>query len=536
MEENFLSFLYPDRESAAEAAEGKIPKIGESVLEEIGLSTLLPLKKAPLSSFFTASPEVIAYRQAVFSDLSAIPGLSMTLRRILPMLSDMIELRALDNDRNTSGDSYLYSITEVELYIRCVDTLREGLAPLRPQMRSEAFCRFTDTVTELSESEYYKNLNRDLSALASRIQEVRSITIGVNLDTAMRPVEAGVISVNQTPFHSGKLLDKILRMSFRNDAMTCIASLVPFGKEENENRQDALSRAFFGALEEVFRSSVRAWRGIVGEYVLEKTDFLLRILPEIEFVTRGADLIARLTQKGYALTIPEIAPEAEKSLTATGLYNPDVGLRVEEEIVPNDFAFDDNGRFYILTGPNRGGKSVITCAVGLCQAFFQLGLPVPAKAARISPADGIYTHFPTGAEDTIDKGRLGEECARLREIFSETTENSLILLDESLSSTGSYEASFIAAEILAALGARRVRGIFSTHLHELAAEVPAVNERSLSAGGIRFDTLVAGIEEGKRSFLILRRVPDGKSYARDIAEKYGLTFDSLTKAAKEEKD
>ena len=349
-------------------------------------------------------------------------------------------------------------------------------------------------------------------------------------------MEAGVISVNQTPFHSGKLLDKILRMSFRNDAMTCIASLVPFGKEENENRQDALSRAFFGALEEVFRSSVRAWRGIVGEYVLEKTDFLLRILPEIEFVTRGADLIARLTQKGYALTIPEIAPEAEKSLTATGLYNPDVALRVEEEIVPNDFAFDDNGRFYILTGPNRGGKSVITCAVGLCQAFFQLGLPVPAKAARISPADGIYTHFPTGAEDTIDKGRLGEECARLREIFSETTENSLILLDESLSSTGSYEASFIAAEILAALGARRVRGIFSTHLHELAAEVPAVNERSLSAGGIRFDTLVAGIEEGKRSFLILRRVPDGKSYARDIAEKYGLTFDSLTKAAKEEKD
>ena len=527
LEENFLSFLYPDQASAVSAAEGKLPNISESVSEEIGLSALLPLKKAPLSSFFTASPDVIAYRQAVFSDLSAIPDLSETLRRILPMLSDMIELRALDHDRNTSGESYLYSITEVELYIRCVDTLREGLAPLRPQMKSAAFSRFTDTVTELSESKYYKDLNRDLSALASRIQEVKSITVGVNLDSAMRPVEAGVISVNQTPFRSGKLLDKILRMSFRNDAMTCIASLVPFGKDENENRQDALSRAFFGALEEVFRSSVRAWREIVGEYVLEKTDFLLRILPEIEFITRASDLIARLSAKGCALTLPAIAPEAEKCLTATGLYNPDVALRIEEEIVPNDFAFDDDGRFYILTGPNRGGKSVITCAVGLCQALFQLGLPVPAKSARISPADGIYTHFPTGAEDTIDKGRLGEECARLREIFSETTENSLILLDESLSSTGSYEASFLAAEILAAFGARRVRGIFSTHLHELAAEVPAVNERSLSAGGIRFDTLVAGIEEGKRSFLITRRVPDGKSYARDIAEKYGLTFDTL---------
>ena len=43
------------------------------------------------------------------------------------------------------------------------------------------------------------------------------------------------------------------------------------------------------------------------------------------------------------------------------------------------------------------------------------------------------------------------------------------------------------------------------------------------------DTLVAGIEEGKRSFRIYRRKPDGKSYARDIADKYGLSFEDLVK-------
>ena len=42
------------------------------------------------------------------------------------------------------------------------------------------------------------------------------------------------------------------------------------------------------------------------------------------------------------------------------------------------------------------------------------------------------------------------------------------------------------------------------------------------------DTLVAGIEEaGKRSFCIHRQKPDGKSYARDIAAKYGLTYDDI---------
>ena len=180
-----------------------------------------------------------------------------------------------------------------------------------------------------------------------------------------------------------------------------------------------------------------------------------------------------------------------------------------------------------MTGPNRGGKSVITVAVGAAEAFTMLGLPVPAESAEISVTDAIFTHFPEGADDTIDKGRLGEECARLREIFDEVTEDSLILLDESLSSTGAYEATYIASEILTAFAVMKTRGIFSTHLHELAAGVPEINQKSQQRGGIRLDTLVAGIEEGRRSFKIIRAKPDGKSYAKDIADKYGLSFESI---------
>ena len=42
------------------------------------------------------------------------------------------------------------------------------------------------------------------------------------------------------------------------------------------------------------------------------------------------------------------------------------------------------------------------------------------------------------------------------------------------------------------------------------------------------DTLVAGMEEGERSFKIHRMKPDGKSYAKDIADKYGLSYEKLT--------
>jgi DNA mismatch repair ATPase MutS len=221
-----------------------------------------------------------------------------------------------------------------------------------------------------------------------------------------------------------------------------------------------------------------------------------------------------------------------KRFEAVGLYNPRVALAIDDEIVTNHLAFDDEARIYVLTGPNRGGKSVITVALGAAQAMCQLGLPVPAQSAVISPVSGIFTHFPEGADDTIDKGRLGEECARLREILDASSENSLILLDESLSSTGAYEATYIASEILTGFAVMRTRGIFSTHLHELAASVPEINERSVSLGGIKIDTLVAGIEEGKRSFKIVRAKPDGKSYARDIANKYGLSFESLMEKVK----
>jgi DNA mismatch repair ATPase MutS len=256
-------------------------------------------------------------------------------------------------------------------------------------------------------------------------------------------------------------------------------------------------------------------------------------LPEIEFVSRAAELLTRLSSHdGCSITYPELAPMAEKRFEAKGLYNPRVALAIDDEIVTNDLAFDDEARIYVLTGPNRGGKSVITVALGAAQAMCQLGLPVPAEHCVISPVSGIFTHFPEGADDTIDKGRLGEECARLKEIFDAADENTMILLDESLSSTGAYEASYIASEILSAFAVMRCRGIFSTHLHELAAALPEINERSVRAGGIRLDTLVAGIEEGQRSFKIHRAKPDGKSYARDIADKYGLSFENLMKRMK----
>ncbi len=533
MEAAFLSLLFPDEASRRRHMMGEgVPQISDAVCDELGFGAMLRLKNSSLSSYFTADEAVIAYRQATLSEMEAHPSLTETLAEALPILSDIEELRGLDSAGTASGESYLYSITEIELYISCVEVLKKGLSPLKDSLQSPAFRRLADTVFALTESDYYKNLNEDLKSLSSRIREVKSITVGVNLDEQLRPKDAGVISINAETFKSGKALDKILRMSFRNDAFTCIADIVPFDKGQSENRKEAMQTAFHSAIDKVFRSSVRAWRTIVGEYVLDNTDFLLRILPEIEFLSRANEMIGRLKAKGYPLTFPTVLPMAEKAFSATALGNPSVALQIDEEVVANDLTFDEAAGIYVLTGPNRGGKSVITCALGLAVAMTMLGMPVMASAATVSPADAIFTHFPTGADDTIDKGRLGEECARLKEILDRVSEYSLVLLDESLSSTGAYEASFIASELLCGFATIGCRSIFSTHLHELAAAVPDINARTAEVGGVPVDNLVAGIEEGRRSFLIKRQKPDGKSYAADIAEKYGLSFAEIQRARK----
>ena len=62
--------------------------------------------------------------------------------------------------------------------------------------------------------------------------------------------------------------------------------------------------------------------------------------------------------------------------------------------------------------------------------------------------------------------------------------------------------------------------------------IPEINEKCTKDGGERIDTLVAGMDNGERSFEIFRKIPDGRSYARDIADKYGISLEKILKKIK----
>lgn len=529
--ENFtFSLLYPSSEARRAHQNAAIrPAVSEETAESLGLLDLIKLKNSSLCEYFTSDSDVISYRAEIFSDMLNVKEVGETFVKVLPILSDISELRRMASASERTTDDYLLSISEIELYISSVEILRDGLLPLRDKLNSKSLLALCDYIAEISGSEYYTELNEKLLELTNRVRDIKSVTIGVNLDATLQAEKCGVLSINAKPFKSGDTLDKILRMSFKSDEYTLIAPLTPFSKSQNDNQKTAMSLALNGAISNVFKTSIRSWKKIVQTYVLDNTNFLIEVMPEIEFAICATSLMQKLLDRSLPLCKPTLAPADEKAFSAKELYNPAVALAIEEESVKNDFAFDKDGTIYILTGPNRGGKSVITCACGLAAAFCQLGMLVPAKEFTFSAASGIFTHFPTESGDTVDKGRLGEECARLNEIFERCDDKSIILLDESLSSTGAYEASYIASEILLGFAKVGCRTIFSTHLHTLAARVDELNEEASLFGGAKMDTLVAKIaEDGTRSFKILRTKPDGKSYAKDIAEKYGLSLEKIT--------
>lgn len=224
---------------------------------------------------------------------------------------------------------------------------------------------------------------------------------------------------------------------------------------------------------------------------------------------------------------PQVQNAGKRMMDAKELYNLKLTKNPPAEIVTNDLIFDREHRIYILTGANRGGKTTITQAVGIAFLLAQGGIYVPASSFVFSPAANIFTHFPADENKTMDLGRLGEEAKRFRDIFLQADATSLLLLNESFSTTSFEEGFFIAYDAVRALRDLGARTIYNTHMHKLARKLDELNAEG--DGDSLASSLVAESQEGKRSYRVRVGMPEGLSYARDIAEKYGVTYEQLKK-------
>jgi DNA mismatch repair ATPase MutS len=235
--------------------------------------------------------------------------------------------------------------------------------------------------------------------------------------------------------------------------------------------------------------------------------------------------------KNLPMCKPEPAPMSDRVTELSRAYNICLALSTEK-IVCNGIRFNDENRIFIVTGPNGGGKTVFAKAVGLAQILFQLGMFLPAEKARISPVDHLFTLF--NAAENFDQriGKFEEECQRVRTILDSATENSMILFNEAFNSTSYRDACTISENVMKSISAIGVRAMFVTHLHELAQNLEEMNDLPIGSMQSKFASLVALVDEfdnNAKKFRLVLKKSDGKSYADDIAKKYGLDYQSFQK-------
>ena len=484
-----------------------------------------------LEKFFSTDPEVLEYRQAIVEDLVKHQKLYQAFCSSVSEIQNVSELRrVLSSD--FSVDSALSAVRYLEMYEELVDLFANVFSEIEKDsgadIASDGMKNFRELVYSVAKSEEYLNLKREMEATGKNFGYLKSVTIGINLDDNLRPKEAGIISVNEKEFSAGSIIDKLMKHRL-TDRQVMMTPLYPLQKGLHGEEQKAINYAMGRALQTIFEKPLRSFEPMIQTYYKANTAVFAALLDDIRFLTAGVKFILDMKEKGFEMCRPQICPVKERVCELEQVYNPMLAMRgVEKTVVSNRFELDDNGRFYLVTGPNHGGKSIFAYSIGMAQALCQLGLFVPAHRAKMSPVTGIFTHFPVSDENNYGKGRLESECARLSEILKQLSDTDMLLMDESFSSTSGLEAGYIASEVLTGIGVIGCCGLFVTHIHDLPMKVQEYN--SYPGNRSKIDNLVAqmdNVEQGVRSYRIRRTTPDGLSYARDIAARYGLNLEEI---------
>lgn len=558
------SILYPD---------GQCPKyrtLSDVTFHDLGLDTIVKsvgrnaveqemIRRTMCS--VTDDPAVTTYRCDVFDDIYKNPSLR---DRILKLLDKVNFIRDYGIRRDQSEKAgiwdLMHRLDEVNDYIHCVEDIYECLSEY--ELASKGLLDLRQYVDILYHEEGFAALKEDIKNLNATAANIRSVTLGVNLNSRFEAESIGLVSVNDKAFSRSNIIsnfsDKLLSSNgikkgndwdndYRYHVMSAKEGTAGLTLEELVAAKTAIMNPLLAVgmsyvgqgdisaditrymdkiVNHMLNNVVGKLREVLSNHVTISIRDIIDLIPEFTYYVRWAEYIEKAVKKSmrfckaYAMT----APESGRRMIASEIYNLKLADAGESfaGIICNTVLFDSNNSVYILTGANRGGKTTITQAVGQLYVLAQGGIYVPGASFRFLPVDGIFTHFPADEDKTMDLGRLGEECRRFKEMYSECTGNSLLLLNETFSTTSFEEGYYIACDAVKAMLKKGLRCIYNTHMHKIAYSLDDFREYGPGAS-----SLVVESKDGICTYHVRVAPPEGLSYARIIAEKYGVTYEEL---------
>ena len=544
-EKHLVDLLYPSEEKRRQhldrgAALAKLPQDYVTNLELEQLARLI-------------SPEYALNAQRIFTQLSTDPE---TLNFRLDILEDFLEVPALEavlyenvhkmyinehvNIQKLGLADSFFALNQrfesLRTYIECVTKCHEFCEKYKDKFRSKALKELADYFASVYNSDYFEEVKKETDECLSILAKgVRSVTVGINFDDMMRPVEAMLLSVSTDKIKKKGKFDWLFgRVGEGGRAIGKTHSLY----NENGGTND-LEAPLFRELKDVNAEYISHLDTAIRAYFKKSTEDILTFETQLSFYIGAKKLIEAVRARGLSMCRPKYLPMEERRMDAKGVFDLSFYIQMvaadpmgslKNKIITNDCRFDDDGRFFVLTGANNGGKTTYTRAIGIIQVFAQAGLYVPCESCEISPVDYIYTHFPKEEEVGLNTSRFTQECKQFKETIDTATKYSMLLLNESIQSTTPTECVYIATELTKIFRCVGVRGVYATHLLELAKSLDRLNEEV--EGDTKLVSIVTTVDttdDNRRLYRIERAEPQEFGYARTIYEKFGVSFEEVRK-------
>ncbi len=492
--------------------------------------------------------DTVNYRLDIIDELVRFPVLADCIESLLPVLRDLKYYETfLSLEWKTSLQEAIWRLRELEHYVECVQKLAEAFKGIQSELSSTALRKLAALVLKVQGDPVFRRLIDTLPELLSKIRTLKSITIGVNLDAGMMPCEATLISINENKYRDSPFFKSL----FGDDRWQGIAPL--HRAPERTEYASPLMIPLFRDISKIMEKTTQPLAKALKEFVSINSRVFTKLQGDFLFYLGALKLIDTMRHCGLPVARPKVLDKEERQFVTKDIYNIDLALHLLKQngqkpegvsagIVKNDFSQSEEGRIIIITGPNRGGKTTLVQALGLAQIMMQVGLYVPAREAAMSICDNLFTHYPALEKLEKGTGRFGEEAQRIGSVFNSATRHSLILLNESLSSTSGGESLYLAQDIVRVLRMMGTRAIYATHLHGLAASVGELNEDT--PGQSKVLSMVALIETDtepgeqeaggagklqkiRPTFKIVPGPPEGHSYAIDLAHRFGISREQL---------
>ncbi|QLY27991.1 MutS-related protein [Nocardia huaxiensis] len=349
------------------------------------------------------------------------------------------------------------------------------------------------------------------------------------LDSAAGQVRSALDAVRYTVHVTGRQV-VIDRYDGRSDYGSAVAEAFarfrpggdPVGSGPGEPWPDMneVEEQVIAAVAQQFPAEFRQLERHAARYREFLDPVVARFAADLRFYLNYLGFVRALAEHGLPYCYPEVT-DGFAGISADSAYDAALActlIRQRKTVVCNDFRFDDAERVLVVTGPNQGGKSTFARTVGQLVYLGALGCPVPAARARIMLPDNLFTHFVREDDLADPSGALAQELTRLHDILTRVTDRSVVVLNESLSTTTAADAARIGREVVRRLVERGAVAVYVTFVEELAALGPEVV------------SMVAGVESGDdpvRTFTLVRRPPDGLAYTAVLARRHGLTYTAI---------